>query len=151
MAATLIIHNAWRLDFNLVLASFTPQLDSVSTLVHLSLRSPHPSPPRILFTSSIATVSNWPLSTDPVPERPLDDLNVAVGNGYGESKAVAERILEVATERTPLKSTNFRIGQLAGSTSRCLGDERLGTVDRQGWSGSGRFTRRSWGHYVATG
>ncbi|KAG9010812.1 hypothetical protein FRB94_009719 [Tulasnella sp. JGI-2019a] len=115
-AATLIIHNAWRLDFNLVLASFTPQLDSVSTLIHLSLRSPHPSPPRILFTSSIATVSNWPLATGPVPERPLDDLNIAVGNGYGESKAVAERILEIAAERTPLKSTNFRIGQLAGST-----------------------------------
>ncbi|KAG8992459.1 hypothetical protein FRB94_013915 [Tulasnella sp. JGI-2019a] len=113
---TLIIHNAWRLDFNLVLDSFTPQLKSVSTLVRLSLRSPHPSPPRILFTSSIATVSNWSSSVGPVPERPLDDLRVAVGNGYGESKAVAEKILEVVGRTTPLKSISFRIGQLAGST-----------------------------------
>ncbi|KAG8877545.1 hypothetical protein FRB98_006665 [Tulasnella sp. 332] len=114
---TLIIHNAWRLDFNLVLSSFTPQLDSISTLVRLALRSPHRSPPRILFTSSIATLSNWPASFGPVPEEPLQDLRVAVGNGYGESKAVGEKILEAVGRTTPLRSTNFRIGQLSGSTS----------------------------------
>ncbi|KAG9023400.1 hypothetical protein FRB95_013135 [Tulasnella sp. JGI-2019a] len=114
---TLIIHNAWRLDFNLFLASFAPQLDSVSTLVRLALRSPHPSPPRILFTSSIGTLANWSSSLGPVPEEPLEDLHIAVGTGYGESKAVAEKILEVLGRTTPLRSTSFRIGQLSGSNT----------------------------------
>ncbi|KAG8877546.1 hypothetical protein FRB98_006666, partial [Tulasnella sp. 332] len=100
---TLIIHNAWRLDFNLVLSSFAPQLESISTLVRLALRSPQRSPPRILFTSSIATLSNWPASSGPVPEKPLQDLSLAVGNGYGESKAVGEKILEAVTRTTPLR------------------------------------------------
>ncbi|KAG8854181.1 hypothetical protein FRB96_007737 [Tulasnella sp. 330] len=112
--ATLIIHNSWRLDFNLSLASFKPQLDSVSTLVHLALRSPHVTPPRILFTSSIATVASW-ASPGPVPETPLD-LHNSVGNGYGESKAVSAKVLEIVAAQTPVKSTTFRIGQLSGSS-----------------------------------
>lgn len=128
----MIIHNAWRLDFNLSLSSFTPQIASVATLAHLALRSPHQHPPRILFTSSVATVSSWSLPT-PVPEEPLHDLRVAVGNGYGESKAVAERILEKVSSATSVKTTNFRIGQLSGS------------------SGSGAWATSDWVPLIARG
>lgn len=128
----MIIHNAWRLDFNLSLASFTPQVASVTTLAKLALRSPHSVPPRILFTSSVATVSTW-TSPKPVPEEPLHDLRIAVGNGYGESKAVAEKILENVSETTPVKTTNFRIGQLSGS------------------SGSGAWATSDWVPLIARG
>lgn len=111
----MIIHNAWRLDFNLSLPSFAPQLDSVSNLVHLALRSPLRSPPHILFTSSVGTLSNW-TSSSFVPEEPLTDLRISVGNGYGEGKEVGEKILEKVAQTTTVKTTNIRIGQLAGSS-----------------------------------
>ncbi|KAG8978198.1 hypothetical protein FRB93_011340 [Tulasnella sp. JGI-2019a] len=111
---TLIIHNAWRLDFNLVFSSFTPQLDSVANLARLAISSPHSVPPRILFTSSIGVVSSWS-SSAVIPEEPLTDLSVAINNGYSESKAVAEKNLEKVVENTPVRSTIFRIGQLSGS------------------------------------
>ena len=47
------------------------------------------------------------VSADPV---------TAVGMGYGESKWVASRILQVARERTPLRSVVVRIGQLCGDS-----------------------------------
>lgn len=111
----MIIHNAWRLDFNLSLRSFAPQMDSVAALARLALRSPHFIPPRILFTSSVGAVSNW-TSPNPVPEEPLPDLRIALGNGYGESKAVSDKILEHVSATTPVKTTSYRIGQLAGSS-----------------------------------
>lgn len=44
------------------------------------------------------------------------DPKTAVGMGYGESKWIASRILEIARERTPLKSVTIRIGQLCGNS-----------------------------------
>lgn len=55
----------------------------------------------------------WPLTT-PVPEKPIEDANMAVGIGYGESKWVSERILQKAAEKTPLQYVVVRIGQLTG-------------------------------------
>ncbi|KAG8887202.1 hypothetical protein FRB98_000364 [Tulasnella sp. 332] len=90
------------------------ELDSVATLVRLALRSPYRTPPRILSTSSISTVSNWS-SPQLVPEEAVD-LRCAAGLGYGESKAVAGKVLEIVAAQTPVKSTVFRIGQLSGSS-----------------------------------
>lgn len=49
-----------------------------------------------------------------VPETPLSDPAVAVGQGYSESKWVAEQILYSAEESMNLKPVVVRVGQIAG-------------------------------------
>lgn len=46
-----------------------------------------------------------------------EDPTVAIGNGYGESKWVSERILTVAGEQTHLKPVIARVGQLSGNSA----------------------------------
>ncbi|KAL8280977.1 hypothetical protein RQP46_006656 [Phenoliferia psychrophenolica] len=107
-SVTLIVHNAWRLDFNLGLASFTPNIEGVRNLVDFALSSPYKQPPMIASTSSVSVISAHP--TGWVAESSANPLHTAP-TGYGQSKFVAERILEAA----PLRSSSIRIGQLSGS------------------------------------
>lgn len=60
-------------------------------LADLALDSPHLLAPHVAFTSSVGTLSSW-AETGSVPEEPIDNPEVAVGNGYGESKWVSERV-----------------------------------------------------------
>ncbi|KZO93602.1 acetyl-CoA synthetase-like protein [Calocera viscosa TUFC12733] len=116
-SVTCIIHNAWRLDFNMSVSSFESHIRGARNLMDLALKSERPSKPQFLFTSSIGTVANW-TRADPVPEEPLD-AEVALGTGYGESKWVVDKascnIMTAASEQCGLRTTTFRIGQLAGS------------------------------------
>ncbi|KIK64025.1 hypothetical protein GYMLUDRAFT_241246 [Collybiopsis luxurians FD-317 M1] len=108
---TIIIHNAWRLDFNLSLSSFESQVRGVRSLVDLARSSRHRSSLRFLFTSSISAAQGWDASKKgPYPEEILMDAGGAVGMGYGEGKYVSERILA----RSGLLTTSFRIGQISG-------------------------------------
>ncbi|TDL22685.1 acetyl-CoA synthetase-like protein [Rickenella mellea] len=114
---TCIIHNAWKVDFNIPLSSYEPLIRSVRNLVDLALASPFSSPTRIVFTSSVAVVQGicWKEGC-PVPEIFVTDPSVAIGSGYGESKWIAERILEEAGKNTTLAPVVVRVGQLCGST-----------------------------------
>ena len=47
---------------------------------------------KFIFTSSVATAASWDSSQGPYPEEPVLDARFAVGNGYGESKYVSERV-----------------------------------------------------------
>jgi Male sterility protein len=47
---------AWRVDFNLRVSSFESGIGGVRTLVDLALSSPQPSPPRLLFASSVGVL-----------------------------------------------------------------------------------------------
>ncbi|KDQ13755.1 hypothetical protein BOTBODRAFT_160018 [Botryobasidium botryosum FD-172 SS1] len=123
-SVTLIINNAWRVDFNVMLPSFAPLIQGVRNLADLALASPHPNPPRLVFTSSISVVrSHDPLnhtdwkSTKPVPEDSLKDPAVAIGSGYSESKWVSERILQIAADETALRPVIVRVGQLSGAAN----------------------------------
>ncbi|KAJ7146585.1 putative aminoadipate reductase [Mycena epipterygia] len=109
---TVIIHNAWKLDFNLNLASFVPHVKGTRTLIDLA-RQARNAGVRFLFTSSIASAQGWDQKLGPFPETLQLDVDVAVGNGYGESKYVSERPLAASG----LKATSFRIGQVSGSAS----------------------------------
>ncbi|KDQ56520.1 hypothetical protein JAAARDRAFT_294258 [Jaapia argillacea MUCL 33604] len=110
---THIIHNAWRVDFNLSLKSFESNIAGLRNLVDLALASPHPQPPRLVFVSSIGVFRN-PTFSGPALETSIVDPSVAVGTGYSESKYVGERILEIAHEQTPLRPITIRMGQLTG-------------------------------------
>ncbi|KAJ7696821.1 acetyl-CoA synthetase-like protein [Mycena rosella] len=110
---TVIIHNAWTLDFNKSLSTFEPHIKGTRNLIDLTRQSPKATVVRFLFTSSIASAQGWDPKVGPFPEELQLDADVAVGNGYGESKYVSERILAASG----LQATSFRIGQVSGATS----------------------------------
>ncbi|KAK5172165.1 uncharacterized protein LTR77_003803 [Saxophila tyrrhenica] len=111
-----IIHNAWKVDFNHQLESFEAEhIRSVRNFVDWGHQSP--KHPRILFVSSLSSVSQWPVHhTGPVPETAMEDYHVAQTLGYGESKHVAERILQNAAMQSNVNVGILRVGQIAGST-----------------------------------
>ncbi|KAF8219495.1 putative aminoadipate reductase [Tricholoma matsutake] len=110
VSVSLIIHNAWRLDFNQSLGSFEPNIRGTRHLIDFALSGPHPGSTRFLFTSSVSSAQSWNQENGPFPEEVMTDASVAVGGGYGEGKYVAERILA----RSGLQVTSFRIGQISG-------------------------------------
>ncbi|KAI0040339.1 acetyl-CoA synthetase-like protein [Auriscalpium vulgare] len=110
---TSIIHNAWRVDFNLTLPSFELLVAGVRNLVDFALDSPHSEPPRILFTSSIGVFMN-DTSCISIPEVPIADPEISVGTGYGESKWAAETVLLRAMRDTGVRVSVVRVGQLSG-------------------------------------
>lgn len=108
------IHNAWAVDFNKALESYEEvHIAGTRRCVDFSLQSRHRA--HIFFVSSIAGVGNWgATNTGEVPERFFSDDTVALSQGYGESKHVAEKILAAAAQRVGVPSTILRCGQLAG-------------------------------------
>ncbi|KAF8572826.1 NAD(P)-binding protein, partial [Ramaria rubella] len=115
---TTIIHNAWQVDFNISLASFEPAIRGVRNMVNLALKSPHASPPRVVFTSSVGIIKceSW-TDIPPVAESPVTDLSLINASGYGESKWVSERILWNAGNSTALHPVVVRVGQLSGGVN----------------------------------
>ncbi|TCD64926.1 putative PKS/NRPS-like protein biosynthetic cluster [Steccherinum ochraceum] len=112
-SVTHIVHNAWKLDFNLSITSFQSHIANTRNIINFSAACSRPV--KLLFSSSIAAAQRWDAAKGPVPEDVLSDPNLAVGSGYGESKYVVERILERA-KQNGLDTMTFRIGQLSGST-----------------------------------
>lgn len=114
-STTLVIHNAWSLNFNWSLSTFEPvHIKGVRNLVDFALSSPRKHSPRVAFTSSISTVGAY--TTGMVPEAPLADPVVCMPHGYARAKFVSERILAVAAEERGLSTASFRIGQIAGDS-----------------------------------
>lgn len=111
-----LIHNAWKVDFNHSLASFEDtHIRGVRHVVDFALASERQ--PHVFYVSSLSSVGNWPAvrgANTPVPEIHLDDFRLALAMGYGESKHVSEKILEQAVARAGLHATILRVGQVAG-------------------------------------
>ncbi|KAF9894429.1 hypothetical protein FE257_007932 [Aspergillus nanangensis] len=115
--ATLIIHNAWPVDFNQKLRSFEPSLDTVINLIRLVTQSPHR--PYLFYLSSIAATLNYHRTGYNhafVPETVLSNFRCASPGGYGESKYLAERMLDHAARQLHIHAASSRVGQVAGST-----------------------------------
>ncbi len=111
----IIIHNAWKVDFNHSLESFEPvHIQGVRNLIDWSIHSSRH--PHIIFISSTSSTGNWKRyhQDDPVPETPIYDHHVAQEIGYGESKHVAECILSIASEKSGVPVSVLRVGQIAG-------------------------------------
>ncbi|KAG1799974.1 putative aminoadipate reductase, partial [Suillus variegatus] len=113
-SVTVIIHNAWRLDFNLALSSFDAHVRGMRNLIDLALSSPRQPKPRFMFTSSISSAQSWDKAKGPFPEEVEYDAGIAVGLGYGASKYVSERVLV----NSKLPASSFRIGQVSGGPPR---------------------------------
>ncbi|KAF9460912.1 acetyl-CoA synthetase-like protein [Collybia nuda] len=107
---TSIIHNAWRVDFNLGLRSFESNINGLRRLLDLSFI---PNIKKFYFLSTYGVFHHAP------PDVDLSEIFVppewASGNGYSQSKWVGERILEKAFTQFPtLSPTIIRTGQLSG-------------------------------------
>ena len=130
-SVTHIIHNAWKVDFNLSLSSFESQIAGTRKLADFCASTGRPV--RMLFTSSISVAYGWPSVDGPIPESPLDDPRYAMRSGYAESKFVVEQVcpwqycrVSLRTYSTArqlfsklysngLEATSLRVGQVCGS------------------------------------
>lgn len=112
--ATVIVHNAWQVDFNLSLASYEHgHITGVRNLIDFSAQSSHRA--KIFFVSSIASVMAWSNNhTGPVPEAIIADVTVPQNMGYAESKHISERLLGRACAESNIPISICRVGQVAG-------------------------------------
>ncbi|PSN61885.1 acetyl-CoA synthetase-like protein [Corynespora cassiicola Philippines] len=122
---SVIIHNAWKVDFNHSLDSFEAvHIRGVRNFIDFAGSSS--MIPRVVFISSISSVGNWAdiipkddsaNSKAIIPEAIPPTPAVAQPIGYAESKAVAEQILAKANLNSKIPVSIFRIGQIAGPVS----------------------------------
>ncbi|KAJ7496400.1 putative aminoadipate reductase [Mycena latifolia] len=112
-SVTVIVHNAWMLDFNKPLSSFEPLIRGTRNLVDFALTCARA--PRFVFTSSVSAVLSWDRTRGPCPEQ-LTELegDVRASTAYGQSKYVAEQIVA----KSGLRASIIRIGQVCGAPSR---------------------------------
>lgn len=111
---TVVIHNAWQVDFNLAIESFEPQIRGLRNLLDFSFHSSNKVP--VIFTSSISTAIEWMEQhpDDLVPEAVIHDFDAPQKIGYAESKFVSEHVLETFSKSSGLTTAIFRTGQIAG-------------------------------------
>ena len=116
-----IIHNAWRVDFNLSLESYEQDhVKGVRNLIDFSVHSCGRT--SIFFVSSIGSVLNWPVyHQGRVPEAVINDFKVPGAMGYTESKHVSEQLLDVAGTRCHVPISICRVGQIAGPVLKLQG------------------------------
>jgi thioester reductase-like protein len=72
---TVVIHNAWQVDFNIILHSFESQIRGVRNLLDFSAQSAHKAP--LIFISSVSIAHGWMAlhHDEMVPEAVLDDFD----------------------------------------------------------------------------
>ena len=107
------------MDFNRSLTSFRPHLDASKNIIQLALDSTSPSRAQVIFSSSIAVVGRYPITTSsnaPIPEASLVDPAAIDHFGYAEAKWVCEQMFQTAGEKFAQKmvSSSVRIGQMTG-------------------------------------
>ncbi|KAL1660005.1 hypothetical protein GGF50DRAFT_130616 [Schizophyllum commune] len=113
---SIIIHAAWRLNWNADLDAFEPNIRATRALVNFARKARHAASLRFIFTSSIGSAHSWDAAArGPVPEELFEDPAVCIGgNGYGQSKYVAERLLAASG----IAFSSVRIGQASGGMPR---------------------------------
>ncbi|KAB8245385.1 hypothetical protein BDV35DRAFT_405853 [Aspergillus flavus] len=100
-----IVHNAWKVDFNLSVHSFEKDhIRGTRNLLDLCISSPKTA--HMYFVSSIATTSGWDPSRGKIPEDILPDTVEPPLQGYGQSNVPV---------------TILRVGQVAGPTTKSGG------------------------------
>lgn len=114
---TLVIHNAWPVNFNLSLPSFKPQLDNIINLLALANNSAKWA--RFFYMSSISSILSYRSGSGKIPEKPVTADSAPGPNGYSESKYVAEQIIDYAAQTVSSGSSLAfaRVGQIAGAAN----------------------------------
>lgn len=141
---TLVIHNAWMVNFNAPLQTFDSQLSGIVNLCSLCGCSALKA--RFVFISSISSVMN--LDQSYIPESITTDMSASPSVGYSESKYIAERLLAHAASKNDFGVKILRLGIIAGASrsngrwnsanwipALILGSKALGVLP---WSLSGK-------------
>ncbi|THC89059.1 hypothetical protein EYZ11_011499 [Aspergillus tanneri] len=110
--ATLVIHNAWAVNFNLSLPSFKPHLSGVANLINFC--SSATKSPLLFFISSISSMLGHRTPSGLTPETVIQTATPAP-NGYANSKYLAEQLLEHAARKRTVRASIARVGQVAGA------------------------------------
>ncbi|KNG87110.1 hypothetical protein ANOM_005305 [Aspergillus nomiae NRRL 13137] len=139
-----IMHNAWKVDFNLSVYSFEQDhIRGMRNLLDLSIYSRKRV--HMYLVSSIATASSWDPSRRKIPEDIVPDTVQPPLQGYGQSKYVAENVCLAASSRSGVPVTILRVGQIAGPTTKSGG-----CWNRDEWFPALVFTSRSMGFLPET-
>jgi len=115
---THIIHCQWPVNFNWNLNSFKPYIAGVRNLAVLAAHSSNNA--FVLFVSSIAAVGGYK-GPGQVPESIIHDMTAAAPMGYGQSKLIAECLLDMAAEISGVRTAVARVGIVAGPVEQQLG------------------------------
>lgn len=110
--ATAVIHSAWPVKLNLPLSAFGPQLLGITRLSEFAVSAAHF--PVAFFVSSISSVLGYHGSTPSIREEIISDNKAPSPMGYGESKYLAELLLDYASKRLSIDARIARVGQIAG-------------------------------------
>ncbi|KAL9117654.1 MAG: hypothetical protein Q9187_005810 [Circinaria calcarea] len=111
--ASLVIHNAWPVNFNLSLSSFRPQLDGIINLINFTATAA--LSPRLFFISSISSVLSYRTTSLRTPEEIVVADSAPSPNGYAESKYLSEQLLHYAARKLSIEASIARVGQIAGA------------------------------------
>jgi thioester reductase-like protein len=109
----LVVHNAWPVNFNLSLPAFRPQLAGMVNLFTLVSQRQM----RLVFVSSVGTVSGRSPDAGPAEEVIYEDLDTPFQNGYSQSKFLAELLCDAAARHLGVPVSVLRVGQIAGSAN----------------------------------
>jgi thioester reductase-like protein len=111
---TLIIHNAWTVNFSHPLQTFRPQLDGLVNL--LNFASARQNAAKFFYVSSISSVANLPHSSPStlIPEHVVRHFEASFEIGYAQSKLVAELLCDTAAQRLKIPVSFARVGQIGG-------------------------------------
>lgn len=111
-SSTAIIHNAWNVNFNLSLPSFQPDLLGLINLINFTATAS--KTPTLFFLSSISSIMGHETDSRLTPESIISTNTPAV-NGYANSKYIAEKLLDHATQILGIRTSLARVGQVAGA------------------------------------
>lgn len=107
-----IILNGWTVNFNIPLSAFGQQLAGIVNFSKFASQAQHS--PSVLFVSSISSVKGSATTEPMILEKILADHSAPLSMGYGESKYVAERLLDYSAEKLFVDARIARVGQVAG-------------------------------------
>ncbi|KAH6902753.1 male sterility protein-domain-containing protein [Coprinopsis sp. MPI-PUGE-AT-0042] len=110
-SVNIIVHNAWPVNLNMALKSFTPVIKGMSNLLAFAIASPQK--PAFLFSSTFTTLQKGPASGIPHKEAPIPP-QWSTSTGYMRSKWVVEQLMAQATKSSGLRTLSVRVGQLCG-------------------------------------
>lgn len=105
------IHNAWPVNFNILVETFEPHIRGVRNVADFAARACKRV--AVVFISTIATADGWDAKQGLIPEQRLEDLTLPFG-GYGRGKMVGSMILDDVAKAGDFPAATIRMGQIAG-------------------------------------
>lgn len=129
MEVTCVIHAGWPSNLSAHLSSLEPLVAGTRNLLDFAIGSRLSTLPRFVFVSTMFIFSNW-VGGPRSPEIPNTRPTSALGQGYGESKWVAERVIDIVADEvnrthSPLEAVIVRVGHVSGG--------RNGAWDSRAW------------------